>query len=104
MKTKIDLPSWLILWIWQALLGEVYPNIRAIAVSFSESKCLQIRYYLDRDPIDFDRESLACVVTTIPSNASSNDEIRSVKEECEHSTLPLPQLDSLDGLVYARRE
>jgi hypothetical protein len=104
MNAKFSLPTWLILWIWQGLLGEVYSSIRAIAVSFSDAKCLRIRYYLDREPTDFDRESLACVVTVILSNASSNDQIRSVKEECEFSALPISQLDSLDGFVFARRE
>jgi hypothetical protein len=98
------LPSWLILWISQALLGEIYPNIRAIAVSFSPDKCLRIRYYLDREPTEFDWESLSCVLTTILSNASNNDEIRTVIEECEFSTVPQAELDGLDGFVYARYE
>jgi hypothetical protein len=92
------------LWIWQALLGEIYPNIRAIAVAFSDKKHLRIRYYLDRNPTEEDHESLSCVMTTILSNASSNDDIATVSEECEYSLLPLSQLESLQGFVYFRRE
>jgi hypothetical protein len=92
------------LWLWQALLGEVYPNIRAIAASFSENKELLVRYYLDRAPVEFDYESLGDVMGNVLSNTSSNEEIRSVKEECVYSTLPIGELDALDGIVFARRE
>jgi hypothetical protein len=104
MKNETRLPEWLILWIWRALLGEIYPSIRAVAASFSESNELTIRYYLDRRPTDFDFESLGYVVTYILSEAPSNAVIRSVKEECEFSTVSFGELEILDGLVYARRE
>jgi hypothetical protein len=104
MQDSIRLPEWLILWIWRALLGEIYSNIRAIAVSFSEDKELRLRYYMDRVPTEFDRKSLGYVITSVLSDTSSNEDIRSVKEECEYSDRPIGELDSLDGFVYARRE
>jgi len=104
MKSKNTLPDWLMLWLWRALLGEIYPNIRAIAASFSEDKELRVRFYLDRPPIEFDYESLADIVGLVLSNASSNEDIRSVKEECEYSTITQGELNALGGLVYARRE
>ncbi len=103
MKSR-RLPDWLRLWIQHALVGEVYPEIRAIAVGFSDSRALTIRAYLDREPTDEDRESLSCIVTEIFANTSSSDEIRSVSEECVFATTPFEKLDALDGLVYARRE
>jgi len=104
MNYTINLPSWLILWLWQTLLGEIYPNIRAIAASFSKDGELRIRYYLDRLPTDFDYDSLGNVVTGILSNTSNNKTIKQIKEECEYSTTPIGELDSLDGIIYARRE
>jgi hypothetical protein len=104
MKNTSKIPEWLIIWLWRALLGEIYPNIRAIAASFSEDKELKVRYYLDRPPTDFDYESLGYVMTYVLSDASSNNDIRSVKEECEYSDLAFGELDALDGFVYARRE
>jgi hypothetical protein len=104
MNDKLKIPQWLILWLWHALLGEIYPNIRAIAVSFSDNRELRVRYYLDRKPTRFDFESLGYVMTHVLSNASSNEDIKSVKEECEYSTLPLGELNKLDGIVFARRE
>lgn len=98
------LPGWLRLWFQRALLGEIYPAIRAIAVSFSESRALVVRIYLDREPTQEDRERAACVMTEILANTSGNDEIRSAEEECLHSGTRLCELDPLDGFVYARRE
>ena len=104
MNKEIRLPGWLILWLWQALLGEIYPNIRAVAAAFSNDRELRIRYYLDRQPTEFDHESLGYVMTRVLSEASSNEEIRSIKEECVYSILPMGELDVLDGIVFARRE
>jgi hypothetical protein len=104
MKNKARLPDWLILWIWRALIGEIYPNIRAIAASFTENNELIIRYYLDRHPTDFDYESLGYVMTYVLSSAPSNEVVKTIKEECEYSIAPFGELEVLDGLVYARRE
>lgn len=99
-----SLPDWLRLWIQDSLIGEIYPAIRAIAVRFSEERALTLRYYLDREPQEGDRESVAMVMTEILANTSSNDEIREVHEECVCSDVLLKDIDMLDGLVFARRE
>ena len=99
-----QIPDWLILWIWNSLLGEIYPNIRAIAVAFSPDRELTMRYYLDRNPTDFDRESIADVMGNIFANTSSAHDIKSCKEECIYSKSPVGELDALGGLIYARRE
>jgi hypothetical protein len=98
------LPDWLIIWVWRALLGEIYENIRAIAVRFTCEKKLTIRYYLDRIPTEYDYESIDCIITNILANTSSNYEILEVNEEVVFSQKSIRDLDILDGLVYARRE
>ena len=98
------LPDWLRIWFQCALVGEIYPAIRAIAVGFSESRALTTRFYFDREPTEDDRENMSCVLTVIFSNTSSNDEIAASIEEFVFSDLPLNNLDPLDGFVYARRE
>ena len=103
MSTR-RLPDWLRLWFQHALLGEIYPAIRAVAVGFTDSRVMTLRVYFDQEPTDDDRENMSCVLTEIFANTSSNDEIVSVTEEYLFSDKPLGQLEVLDGLVYARRE
>lgn len=98
------LPDWLRLWFQSALISEVYPQIRAIAVAYSETNELTVRYYLDRTPSDFDYESLSMVVGEVLSNATSSSEIAAVTEECVYSGQRMSDIDRLDGLVFARRE
>ncbi len=102
--SKRRLPDWLRLWFQSALVGEIYPAIRAIAVGFSESRVLTTRFYFDREPTEDDRENMSCVLAVIFSNTSSNDEITESIEEFVFSDLPLSRLDPLDAFVYARRE
>jgi hypothetical protein len=101
---KRNIPDWLRLWFQSALISEVYPQIRAIAVAYSETGELTVRYYLDRIPSDFDYESLSMVVSEVLSNTSSSSEIVAVIEECVYSDQRMSDIDRLDGLVFARRE
>lgn len=98
------LPQWLRLLLQHVLIGEIYPHIRAIAVAFSPTKTLHVRYYLDRQPTEFDRERISVVLTELLSHTSSNNDISSVKEECTYSHVSMRDLDRLGGLVYARYE
>ena len=99
-----EIPQWLRLCFQSALIGEIYPEIRAIAVEFTEEKKLTVRYYLSREPTEGDWESLSVVMASIISNTSSSEEIKEIVEDCIHSDLLLRDIDVLDGLVYARRE
>ena len=78
--------------------------MRAVALGFDENRVLTVRYYLDREPTDYDYESLSNMVDSIFDFTSSNHDIRSVNEEVIYSTARMADLDGLDGLVYARRE
>ncbi|MHA6848862.1 colicin [Ralstonia syzygii] len=98
------LPEWLVLSVWRALLGEIYPAIRAIAISFSSSRELTIRYYLDREPTQYDLESIDVLLTNILAGAPEGQRIEAAFDECIRSESRLKDLDVLDGLVYARRE
>jgi len=100
----MNLPKWLILWVWQALIGEIYPEIRAIALRYDPDKNLLIRYYFDREPTDDDLEYIECVITNIWANTSSSDQIRDIEVETIFTEKKMGVLDALDGLVYARRE
>ena len=100
----MKLPEWLVIWVWQSLLGEIYPEIRAIALRYDTEKNLLIRYYFDREPTEDDIENIEIVVTNILAHTSSNNEIVSLQEEAIFSNENFSDLDILDGLVYARKE
>lgn len=99
----MKLPEWLVLWVWQALIGEIYPEIRAIALRYDAGKNLLIRFYFDREPTEDDLECIECVITNFCAHTSSSHEIKNI-EGGHFSEERMADLDVLDGLVYARRE
>lgn len=103
MEENSKLPDWLRVCLSRALLGGIYPEIRAVAVSLSKDKVMTIRYYLDRHPIDDDFENIEILETEI-SSMTGRDEISESKLECVYSDSPLGKIDTLGGLVYARQE
>ena len=98
-----SLPDWLILCVWRAIIGEVYPAIRAIALSLGENRVLLIRYYVDRNPTEFDWESLEVVATNI-SASIEQDKIEHIDLDCKFSLDPIGKMECLDGFIYCRRE
>ena len=94
----------LYLWVCSALVSEIYPEIRAIAIKFSESRELLLRYYLDREPTEFDYDSIDMVMSEILANTSSASDITYHKTECIFAEKHMQELDRLDLFVYARRE
>lgn len=97
------LPDWLIVCVWRALLGEIYPSIRAIAVALSENKNLTIRYYMDRAPSEMDYESMETVATNISASVGL-EMIAHIDLDCQYATEALGALDRLEGFIYCRRE
>jgi len=98
------IPTWLYMWITGALITEIYPEIRLIAVKFTKNNELLLRYYLDRKPTEYDYESIEMVKDEITANTSSSLDITKIETECIYSTLLQNKLDVLDECVYARRE
>ena len=99
-----NIPEWLLLWTTKALLGEIYPSIRAIAVGFNEERLLTLRYYLDREVEESDYENIDEVITNILANTSSNDDIKEVKDEIFFNLAPFKDLEPLNGFIYMRKE
>ena len=105
MIIQARLPDWLILLLWQGLIGEIYPEIRAISVGLSkDTHRLLIRYYLDRTPIDFDFESIDVVAFNISAALGLNSIISHIDVDCTFATDPVVKLDALNGFIYCRRE
>lgn len=104
-QKKAKIPDWLVGQFRIALAGEIYPQIRAIAIRYVENddRKLLIRYYLDRNPMEFDYESIEMVSTELDSITPINYWNR-IELECVFSKKLKKDLDPLDGFVYSRRE
>lgn len=100
----MNIPGNILLWVWQSLIGEIYPEVRAIALRFDNDKNLLLRYYLEREPTGDDYESVSQVITNIFAHTSSTNDLKSIQEEIIYTTKHLSEVDCLDGFVYARRE
>lgn len=89
----------------RALLGEVYPQIRAIACKY-ENKHFTLRYYLEREPEDYDYKSIETVYKKLYKQIESEEIIETYTLECVFSDIDILQrdFDSLHGFLYARRE
>jgi len=101
MAIKFEHNSLLLLSAQRALLGAIYPEIRAIAVGIEAGK-LYIKCYLDRPPTEADYENLGVIATEI--YADMHHEAERVEEICEYSLAPFNQLDRLMAFVYMRKE
>ncbi|WP_065219106.1 MULTISPECIES: hypothetical protein [Butyricimonas] len=79
----------------RAVKGNATPNVRAIAMSYTNNQLI-LKCYLDFLPTEQDREMLSDMSGEIISDFSS-DKIPKVKEECIFSEQPLSELDCLDN-------
>lgn len=104
MSPDRELPDWLKLHVVRALLGEVYPSIRAVAAGLREDRILLLRYYLERAPEDADNESVEVVAANLEAMLGSVERVAKIDAECVHAPGPIGKLDPLGGFVYARRE
>ncbi len=99
-----QLPDWLVGCFRIALLGEIYPAIRAIAVGYNDCGVVLIRYYLDREPEDFDLESLDVVATNLDALGGKITEIQKIDIENVYALGSKRSMEPLSGFVYSRRE
>jgi hypothetical protein len=98
------LPEWLIVEYARVLVGEIYPEIRALAVKyFPEEKKILTICYLDREANEDDYEMLYVAASEMFSSHGP-EYIVDAEVECVYSGEPFDKLDSLDGFIYARRE
>ncbi|MDF1585416.1 hypothetical protein [Marinimicrococcus flavescens] len=95
------LPDWLVAMTTRFLLGEIYPDIVAIALSFTEDNILTIRYYVDREPNDEDYESMSELDTNIEASLPLGF-LKAVNLECIRAKGRANTLDPLDGFVYLK--
>jgi hypothetical protein len=95
-----DIRVRLLLSMQRALLGMIYPSVRAIAVGFDQLKKLKVIYYLDREPVEDDYESISELTTEVIADI----DFQEVEELCIYSQDPISKLDGLNSWVYIRKE
>jgi len=100
---KTGIPEWLADCCRIALLGEVYKEIRAIAIDYDSNGHTKLRYYLDREPTDFDLESIDVVAINLDAVAPQGS-FRRLDVECLFSNDLSKDVASLSGFLYFRRE
>jgi hypothetical protein len=86
-----------------ALLGEIYPAIRVIAVKLDDEKNLTMRWYLDREPNDDDRENMEIVAVNFGWGPPEMN-FKKLDLECVWGKGFKRDLDVLDGAIYSRKE
>jgi hypothetical protein len=84
----------------RAMLGQIYPEIRAISVGIIANK-LFIKCYLDRPVNEDDYENLNEISAMILGDFP---EIDKTDEVCEYNMSRFKDLDHLSRFVYIRKE
>jgi hypothetical protein len=87
----------------RALLGEIYPGIRAIGLRVDQGMRVTLVYFLDHEPTDFDAESIETVATNL-SAMTTESELNSIDVKCMLFSDKLSNLPVEYQFVYARRE
>ncbi len=95
-----ELRSRLLLSAQRALLGEVFPALRAVTIRWSKD-AIALRAYVDGELLDDDAESLSCIATELTA-----DLWQEMRVDYEAIRCDWPQrIDDDDGVfIYARRE
>lgn len=99
-KKKLELRREVLLSLQRALLGMIYPSIRAIAVGYDDIEKLKVIYYLDREPNEDDYDNINDVVGEVCSDINFQE----AEELCVFTKEYINKLDKLVSWVYVRKE
>ncbi|QNT77391.1 hypothetical protein [Entomobacter blattae] len=86
------------------LLGEIYPNIRAISAGLTRDNVFILHYYLDREPTDYDRDSIDAVVNEILIYLPTEGVIEKVSTHVFYENGSYENMSRMSGFLYARRQ
>ncbi len=86
--------------VQRALLGEIYPAIRAITIKWNSSSELIMDFYFDHPITDDDKENVSALTTEIYADGY----FEKVTENCTYSADAKIVYAPLDFVVYARKE
>lgn len=94
-----DLRTRVLLSIQRALLGEIFPALRAITVEW-DTRIVSIHAFVDGSLAETDAESLSCISTEVTADFAPDMEV-----ECVLHRVDAPQpIHDARAWVYRRRE
>lgn len=88
MQFDDRLPDRLVACFRLALLGEFYPIIRAIAVGYNQVGSVLILSYLDREPNNFDYESIDVVAVNFDVLGAKGGPVTKIDVDCVYAEGP----------------
>jgi predicted DNA-binding ribbon-helix-helix protein len=90
----------ILLSLQRALLGNISSHVRMICCDWETNQWFKLRFYLDIEPNEIERELMSVVLTEFECDIR----FERFFEECIYSNEPFGQLDPLKATVYARDE
>lgn len=96
-------PDWLISAISTSLLGNVTPNLRAIAAKYDGSKNLTLRFYYSASVENSDEEGMEDAIGEFES-AEATHRVKKIEIERVVTDQPIGELDYLHYFLFLRRE
>jgi hypothetical protein len=103
--TENNLRVQIILSINNALLGNISKHVRAICLNWHFNEWITVRFYLDSDPDDVEKELVSIIFTEFETNLNSSEiHFHKFLDEIIYTNEPFAKLDSLKVTVFWRNE
>ncbi len=84
----------------RALLGNISSHVRMIVCDWKDYEYFKLRYYLDKEPDEDEKELMSCVLTEFECDI----EFDKFYEELIYSTKSFEELDKLQLILFWRNE
>lgn len=103
--TDNELKINIILALQGALLGNVSQHVRIICCDWAELNWFKLKFYLDVEPTEIEKELMSIVLTEFESNIQAfSFNFEKYFEEITFSEEPFEKLEKLRLVVYWRNE
>ena len=88
-----------------SLLGNISPHVRAICLDWKSNDWIKLRFYLDKEPDETEKELVSVIWTEFESNLHTyNIHFTNCLDEIIFSKEPFNQLDHLKMTIFWRNE
>jgi len=95
----------IILSLQGALVGNISQHVRGICCDWQSTEWVKLKFYLNIEPNEEERELMSVVLTEFESNIqTSGFQFKKYYEEMIYSTKPFEKLDKFKIVVYWRNE